>query len=365
MLTGRTVLWGPPDGYRDPGLYPAFWRLVARYRITAMSAVPTVYAALARVPVNADISALRSPVVGAAPLPDAVRREFAARTGVDLVEGYGMTEATCASAVTLPGHARTGSVGQRLPYQRIKAVATHPATGAWSDLPPGEPGLLVISGPTVFAGYLRDGRPDADGVVRDGWLDTGDRGSVDEDGFVRLVGRAKDLIIRGGHNIAPAVIEEALLSHPAVTGAAAVGKPDRHAGEVPVAYVTLRAGADRSTDEELRQWAAQRVPEPAAAPKEVIVIECLPTTEVGKVFKPALRADAARRAVAAELSALGGRAHLAVPGAAHNEISIGVVVPSAEIDHVSERLDGYSVHWHLVHEEEPEVPEGEAEKEST
>jgi fatty-acyl-CoA synthase len=112
-------------------------------------------------------------------------------------------------------------------------------TGAWRDLPPGEPGLLVISGPTVFAGYLRDGTPDPAGVVRDGRLDTGDHGSVDADGFVRLTGRVKDLIIRGGHNIDPAAVEEVLLAHPDVTAAAVVGRPDRHAGEVPIAYVTL------------------------------------------------------------------------------------------------------------------------------
>ena len=117
----------------------------------------------------------------------------------------------------------------------------------------------------MIAGYLRDGGPPTDGVVRDGWLDTGDHGSVDADGFVRLTGRVKDLIIRGGHNIDPAVIEEALLSHPAVSHAAAVGRPDRHSGEVPVAYVSLTPSASAS-EEELRAWAADHVPEAAAAP---------------------------------------------------------------------------------------------------
>jgi fatty-acyl-CoA synthase len=347
LLRGRPVLWGPPLGYRDRGLYPVFWRLVERYRIAGMSAVPTVYGTLAQVPVGkADISSLRAPVVGAAPLPEAVRAAFAARTGVELVEGYGMTEATCASAVTLPGHAQPGSVGQRLPYQRVKAVTVNERTGAWRDLPAGESGLLVVSGPTVFAGYLRDGNPDRTGVVRGGWLDTGDRGSVDAEGFMSLTGRVKDLIIRGGHNIDPAVIEETLLAHPDVTAAAAVGRPDRHAGEVPVVYVTLRPGA-LSRVEELRDWARTRVPEAAAAPGEVIVIDEIPLTEVGKVFKPALRADAARRLVAAELAALGGRSRLAPPDGTSR---LRVLAADSEAARVRELLDRYTFDCEVVTE---------------
>jgi fatty-acyl-CoA synthase len=344
LMTGRPVVWGPPGGYREPGLHPTFWRIVERYRIGGMSAVPTVYASLTRVPVDADISSLRMPVVGAAPLPDAVRTAFSAHTGVELVEGYGLTEATCATAMTRPGRARPGSVGQRLPYQQVKAVALDPVTGEWTDLPPGETGLLVISGPTVFAGYLRDGRPIRDGVVRDGWLDTGDRGSVDADGFLRLAGRTKDLIIRGGHNIDPAVVEEALLRHPGVLAAAAVGRPDRYAGEVPVAYVVCDPQAAVSA-EDLREWAAGAVPEPAAAPKEVVLVDALPLTEVGKVFKPALRADAARRLIAAELGRLGGRARV-VPGSGPG--SIGVVAPDDQVDRVRDVLGGYALDWHLV-----------------
>src|SRR4029079_13473830 len=119
------------------------------------------------------------------------------------------------------------------------------------------------------------------GKLRDGWLDTGDLARVDADGFVHLVGRAKDLIIRGGHNIDPAVIENALLAHPAVTAAQAVGRPDDHAGEVPVAFVTLNPGAN-GAPEGLRVGASGRVPEQAAAPKSVTVLETLPVTPVGK-----------------------------------------------------------------------------------
>ena len=304
LFKGRHVLWAGPLGYRDPALYPAFWRIVERYRVGAMSAVPTVYAVLAHVPVDADISSLTMPIVGAAPLPEAVRRHWLEHTGVELLEGYGLTEGTCACARSFPGAVRAGSVGQRVPYQEIKAVRMD--EDGWTDLPPGSPGVLVIRGPNVFPGYLRRTAaglaPDPSGKVVDGWLDTGDLGSVDAAGFVRLTGRAKDLIIRGGHNIDPAVIEEAMLAHPAVSGAAAVGRPDPRAGEVPVVYVTLHAPA---SPDSLLAWAASHVPERAAVPKDVYVIEEIPLTLVGKQYKPALRQDALLRVVSDEIARLG------------------------------------------------------------
>jgi fatty-acyl-CoA synthase len=343
LMAGCHGVWAPPLGYREPGLLGVFWKIVERYRIGGMSAVPTVYAALAQVPVDADITSLRFPVVGAAPLPPATRRAFAAHTGLELVEGYGLTEATCASVLSQPGALRPGTVGMRLPYQQIKAVEVDESTGAWRNLPPGVPGLLVISGPTVFPGYLRDGRPRSEGVVRDGWLDTGDHGSVDDDGFVRLTGRVKDLIIRGGHNIDPAVIEEVLLSHPAVAQAAAVGRPDRHSGEVPVAYVSLHSSASAS-EEELRVWAADHVPEAAAAPKEVHVVDRIPLTDVGKIFKPALRADVTRRLVARELTAAGIPARV-VPGSGAGPVQVEAPADDAVRDRVRDLLGGYSLEW--------------------
>ena len=240
MFSGTRVVWPGPAGYRDKALYARFWQIIEHYQIAAMSAVPTVYATLAQVPVDADISTLRLPIAGAAPLPSSVREDFAAHTGRPLLEGYGLTEATCASTWTRPGEERPGSVGRALPGQQIKAVRIA-EDGSWTDCAPGQAGVLAISGPAVFAGYVTDPRlggprVSRDGVVRDGWLDTGDLGRIDADGFVYLTGRAKDLIIRGGHNIDPRVIEDALLAHPAVAAVAAVGRPDRHAGEVPVAY---------------------------------------------------------------------------------------------------------------------------------
>ena len=308
LVGGYRTLWPGPLGYRDPALYAGFWRLVERYGVVAMSAVPTVYATLAGVPVDADISSLRVPVVGAAPLPAAVRDGFAAHTGVALLEGYGLTEATCASCFTRPGRAHAGSVGTRLPYQQVKAVRAED-DGRWTDLGSGETGTLVISGPTVFAGYLV-GHGAAGPVVergshvRDGWLDTGDLGAVDADGRVHLRGRSKDVIIRGGHNIDPRVVEEALLRHPAVAAATAVGQPDPRVGEVPVAYVVIAPGAS-AAPAELLAWSREHVGEQAAVPKDVRVVDAVPVTAVGKPFKPALVADAAACAARDLLAAVG------------------------------------------------------------
>jgi fatty-acyl-CoA synthase len=350
LFKGQQVVWAGSLGYRDPQLIANFWRIVERYRISFMSGVPTIYAVLADRPVDADISSLEVALVGASPLPKAVRERFESATGVPLMEGYGLTEATCASARSFVGSPVPGSVGQRLPYQKVKAIDVD-ADGEWVDLPSGEVGVLAIGGPTVFPGYVVDRGPDGPvldglGKLRERWLDTGDLARVDEDGFVHLVGRAKDLIIRGGHNIDPSVIENALLAHPAVSAAQAVGRPDVHAGEVPVAFVTLTPGAEAPL-EELRAWAADRVPERAAAPRAVMVLNSLPVTSVGKPYKPALRAEAAREAVAEAL-----RDMPTVDGV-HGVVEDGTVVAvvrlarGADETSVTDVLNRFALTWRL------------------
>jgi fatty-acyl-CoA synthase len=266
------------------------------------------------------------------------------------MEGYGLTEATCASARSFVDHAVPGSVGQRLPYQQVKTIEAE-AGGAWIDLPDGQVGVLAIGGPTVFPGYVIDRGPDGpvlDGLrkLREGWLDTGDLARVDGDGFVHLVGRAKDLIIRGGHNIDPAIIENALLAHPAVAAAQAVGRPDVHAGEVPAAFVTLIPGAN-ATPEELRDWASNRVPEQAAVPRTVTVLDTLPVTPVGKPFKPALRAEAAREAVAQALRNV--PTVTGVQGLVEDGTVVAVVGLSRASDQtlVTEVLNHFVLNWRL------------------
>jgi len=344
MFSGTRVVWPGPAGYRDKALYARFWQIIEHYQIAAMSAVPTVYGTLAQVPVDADISTLRLPIVGAAPLPASVREDFAQHTGRHLLEGYGLTEATCASTWTRPGEERPGSVGQVLPGQQVKAVRIGD-DGSWADCAPGETGELVIGGPAVFAGYVTDPALEAprvsrDGIVRDGWLDTGDLGSVDAGGFVSLTGRAKDLIIRGGHNIDPRVIEEALLRHPGIRGAVAVGRPDRHSGEVPVAYV-VPAGPGRFDETDLLAWAADAIDELAARPKHIYPIDAIPLTEVGKQFKPALAADAAVRAITEALAVAGLPDARAT--AAHQHGRLVVTVTGADPGRVRDAVAGFAL----------------------
>ncbi len=343
MFSGARVVWPGPAGYRDKALYARFWKIIEHYQIAAMSAVPTVYGTLAQVPVNADISSLRMPIVGAAPLPASVREDFAAHTGRHLLEGYGLTEATCATTWTRPGEERPGSVGRVLPGQQIKAVRI--GDGSWADCGPGQTGVLVIGGPAVFAGYVTDPalggpRVSRDGIVQDGWLDTGDLGQVDAGGFVYLTGRAKDLIIRGGHNIDPRVIEDALLAHPAVRAAAAVGRPDRHSGEVPVAYV-VPAGPGQFDETELLAWADTAIGEAAARPKRIYPVDAIPVTAVGKQFKPALAADAAVRVMTDALAAA-GLANAQVT-AAHEDGRLVLTVTGADPDRVRDAVAGFAL----------------------
>ena len=346
LFKGQQVVWAGPLGYRDPTLFAQFWTIVEHYRIAVMSAVPTAYAVLAEVAVNADISSLRFAMVGASPLPAAVRDGFHTRTGVPLIEGYGLTEATCASARTFPDAPRPGSVGQRLPYQRVKAIRVG-ANGTWEDLPAGQPGVLAISGPTVFPGYVVGHHGgghvlDGLGTLVDGWLDTGDLARVDDNGFVCLSGRAKDLIIRGGHNIDPAVVEDALLAHPQVQTAAAVGRPDPHAGEVPVAYVTLAPGATVSEDE-LHAFAARRVAERAAAPKSVTVLDALPVTAVGKPYKLPLRTDAVRRAITDAVAGVAAGVDIDVVVRDGTVVATVTVPPAVDAAAVQATLDRFAL----------------------
>ena len=345
MLKGQRVVWAGPLGFRDPFLYGEIWKIIEHFEVATMSAVPTVYSVMAACPVDADISSLKFAVVGASALPVAVRTSFEQHTGVPLLEGYGLTEGTCASARSFVDHPRPGSVGKRLPYQPMRIVEAA-ADGTWRDVPDGDVGTLLIGGPTVFAGYVT-GHAEEGFVldhldkVRDGWLDTGDLARI-EDGFVYLTGRAKDLIIRGGHNIDPVAIEDALRDHPAVADAAAVGCPDPRAGEVPVAYVTLTPGAG-CTEAELETFVAASGLERAATPKSVTILDALPVTDVGKPYKLPLRADAAKRALQDRLADLAGIVEVAGIVA---DGSVRVIVrtgPAADVAAVRERLDTYAI----------------------
>lgn len=296
LSLGAHVVMAGALGFRNPDALRGFWGSVAHHRVSIFSAVPTVYSALLECPLNgADINSLRFGVCGAAPMPAYVFRKFEETTGIKILEGYGMTE-TCAASTLNPrdGTAQRGSVGIRVPYQEVRIAILDDQENFVRDATPGESGVLLLKGPNVTPGYLPTTAND-NAWPCPGWLNSGDTARLDDDGYLYLTGRRKDLIIRSGHNIDPAVVENALADHPAVASVAVVGQPDAYAGELPVAYVVLHAGAS-ATPEELREHARHHVAERTAKPAAVFVIKHMPTTAVGKIFKPDLRADAVRRA---------------------------------------------------------------------
>jgi fatty-acyl-CoA synthase len=294
IANGWTVVLPTPLGARNPNVVRDFWSLVERNRITVGGAVPTSLAAIMNVPKgDHDLSSLKVFVSGGSTVPVELIRRIEGELGVPVVEGYGMTEVHCYSTMNpMHGERRPGSVGLRLPYTEVRVADVAGDGTIRSDCALGTIGHVLMRGPQVTPGYL-DPRHNRGAMLAEGWLDSGDLGRLDKDGYLWLTGRSKDLIIRGGHNIDPIVIEEALVRHPAVETAAAVGLPDTYAGELPMAFVQLRPGAE-ATPDELREFARKEIPERAAVPVQVMVIAQMPLTGVGKIFKPALRLDAAR-----------------------------------------------------------------------
>lgn len=262
----------------------SFWDLVERERPTYFSAVPTMYALIDSATDRAvDTSSLRFVVCGAAPMPAELITRFEQRFDVALIEGYGLSECSVAATINpIVGRRKVGTVGPALPGVRVEIEA---ADG--SRLGPGERGEVVIQGDIVMRGYLN--RPEETAqVLTDGWLHTGDVGVLDEEGYLTLVDRVKDMIIRGGENIYPQEIEAVLYEHPAVLEAAVVGQSDETYGEVPVAHVALRPGA-AVTAEELREHCRATLAR-YKVPRTVVLHDSLPKNSVGKLTKTTLRA---------------------------------------------------------------------------
>jgi fatty-acyl-CoA synthase len=280
---GEQLLFRPSD----------IWKLVAHWKVTYMVTVPTALSALMQRPVDADITTLRGAFSGSAPLPIDLFNRFEKATGVQIVEGYGLTECTCLVSINPPdGNKKIGSVGLPFPYCEVKILASDGA-GGLRDCAVDEIGEICVSNPGVFAGNTyTEAAKNRDLYAGDKYLRTGDLGRLDGDGYLYITGRAKDLIIRGGHNIDPAIIEEALIRHEAV------------------AFVELVKGAS-VTQAELMDYAAQHIHERAAVPKHVEVLAELPKTAVGKVFKPDLRRRAIVRVYDAALAEAGLAAHVA------------------------------------------------------
>lgn len=351
FIGGAEVLLATPQGYRNTTLISNFWKVIARHKVSFFSGVPTIYAGLLQIPSEGhDLSSLKYALCGAAPMPVELIRQFEAKTGLTLLEGYGLTEGTCGSCANPPaGERRPGSIGLPMPYCEVRIKVLDEQGRYVRDAAQDEIGNLCIRGATVFKGYLQASKNA--GIWVDGdWFNTGDLGRVDADGYIWLTGRSKDLIIRGGHNIDPQMIEDALHKHPAVAMAAAVGKPDEKAGELPVVYVQLKPGAQVS-EIELLEHAATHIPERAAVPKDAWIIDAIPLTAVGKTFKPALRFDAIARVYQAAVDEL----HPAVRVEVLSDDKAGqlahIHLPNQDqalAATIGERLSGYAV-GHRIH----------------
>ena len=312
VASGAHMVMPTPAGYRGEGVMDNFWALVERWGVSFMVMVPTAASALMQRPVKADVSSLRYALCGSAPLPVELFKRFEAATGLKILEGYGMTEATCLISFNpLGGERKIGSVGLPLPYTDVKILDCETDGTIRRECATDAIGEICIASPAVFPGYTDEARNKGLFAEPGHYMRSGDLGRIDADGYVWITGRAKDLIIRGGHNIDPALIEEALAGHPAVAFVGAIGQPDAHSGELPCAYVELADGAT-ATAEELLAFAKEKVPEHAAIPKYIEVLGELPKTAVGKIFKPDLRKRAIIRVYGAALAGAGIEAGIEV-----------------------------------------------------
>lgn len=338
---GYRIILMTPSGFRSPTAMKNFWQLVDRFKVQQFSAVPTVLTALADIPVgDADISSLTNINSGAAPLSLPFELNFEKKYNVEVGNGYGMTETT-ALISRAPSYQPPGSVGMRIPYSQIR-IAHLDGTTVTKDCELGESGVILVKGPQVFIGYKTDvDNPAA--WIEDGWFNTGDLGYLDADGFLYLSGRAKDLIIRSGHNIDPELIEEPLSVHPDVAAVIAVGLPDPYAGELPMAFVVKKANST-ITEEQLLAYSAEKISERAAIPKRIEFIEAMPLTAVGKIFRPALRQRIAKLVLDAHLAKASIAAEVAIEIEKKRGLVARVTVADkSQIDAARDQLQGYTL----------------------
>ncbi|GAB7526511.1 class I adenylate-forming enzyme family protein [Paraburkholderia sp. 2C] len=276
LLAGATIVFA--DRFRADDM-PA---LMERHRPTIITGVPTMYSRmLSQTFTPASLAALRIARCGSAPITETLHREVEAKLGCPLVVSYGLSEATCTSTMNPPDARRIGSVGTVL---RGQAVQLRQADDTMTATP-GVEGEICIAGRSVMTGYL--GAQDATArTVTDGWLRTGDLGRFDEDGYLYVTGRIKDVIIRGGENLSPLLIESVIVSETRVRACCVVGKPDHDLGEVPVAVVV--AGSDSTLQAQDICDSVRRKLSRIYVPHEVYFVDALPETAVGKVDRKSL-----------------------------------------------------------------------------
>jgi acyl-CoA synthetase (AMP-forming)/AMP-acid ligase II len=260
---------------------------IQRYRCTATTLITTINAAIGNFPGTAqyDLTSLRTCCSGGAPVPEAVAERWEAATGYKLIEGYGLSETTAPTHINPPHRPKYGTVGAALPFTDVRIVDAEDRT---RDAAPGEPGEILVKGPQVMKGYWRQPQATAE-ALQDGWLATGDIGRLDDEGYLRIVERKKDLIKASGFSVYPAEVEATLYRHPAVAEAGVVGVPDDYRGEEVVAFVVLRP-QDKGvvTPEQIAAWARGEMAV-YKAPRRVLFVDALPRTATGKILRRALR----------------------------------------------------------------------------
>jgi len=281
MNTGAMSEFGEGTGVIMRWFDPAeFFRLVEKYGITLFPGVPTMLALLLGNPTagDHDLSSLKDCISGSAPLPVELQRAFMERFDCTVRQAYGLTESSAIGAIQRPGHPhREGSAGKAYDTLELRIFDDDD-----NELGPGEIGELVLRGPQVMKGYLN--RPEDTALaLRGGWLRTGDLGYLDDEGFVYITDRKKDLIIKGGENIMPVQIEEVIYGHPAVGETAVIGTRDAVYGQEITAYVCLKPAA-QATGAEILEFCEGRLAS-FKLPREVLIVESLPKSSVGKILK--------------------------------------------------------------------------------
>jgi acyl-CoA synthetase (AMP-forming)/AMP-acid ligase II len=270
--------------------------VIQQYRATILPLVPPILLGMIQHPAVAglDLSSVRLVLSAAAPLGAEIAVALSARLGCPVIQGYGMTEASGATHLspTRDASPRPGSVGLVAPNTEARIVGI----GTEVDVPAGQPGEIWVRGPQIMKGYLRRPEETAACLDREGWYHTGDVGYVDDDGYLYIVDRTKELIKYKGHQVAPAELEALLLTHPAVLDTAVVRAPDREAGEVPRAYVVLKAhdGGGATTPDSIMSWVAERVA-PHKRIRQVAFVDRIPKSASGKILRRVLMEAGAGR----------------------------------------------------------------------
>ncbi len=353
FIQGRCVVMMTPTGFRNPNVVKNWWHFIEQFQVAWFATVPTILSALLEIPIaDNNIACLKYVNSGSAPLSIKLKNTCANQFTATVVSGYGMTESSCLIARCLHNYdTPEDTVGIRIPYTQVITAKLADNTIA-QICKPGEPGVILVKGPNIFKGYLNK-IENARAWIDNEWFNTGDIGILDKDQYLKLTGRAKDLIIRGGHNIDPQIIEIPLEKHPAISQAVAVGQPDAYAGEIPVVYACLKTNHTISEDE-LLNYCNQHISERSAIPKRIEILKVMPLTAVGKISKPDLRNRATEYAVAHVLKIAGINASLSAENNPKKGQVIHIQIQSqAHKNKVDKLLTGFPIvaEFNIVNEQ--------------